>query len=126
MVAALEWALKQLRELLGNPESIPETVLMFALEDTAERIRNYCHIDEIPDGLAHTWVRMTLDLVRNEGFGSASLPNGVKSISMGDTSTSFGNVSDSSYTDSLLKSYEATLRRYRRLEFRCGCRKNGD
>lgn len=126
MAAVLEQALEQLRHLLGNPEEISEEILKFALEDTAEHVQNYCHIDEIPDGLMHTWVRMALDLVRNESFGSASLPNSVKSISMGDTSTSFGNISDSSYAGSLLKTYEKTLRRYRKLEFHCGCRKSGD
>lgn len=126
MAAVLEQALEQLQNLLGNPEKISEEILKFALEDTAEHIRNYCHIDDIPDGLMHTWVRMALDLVRNECFGSASLPNGVKSISMGDTSTSFCNISDNSYAGSLLKTYEKTLRRYRKLDFHCGCRKSGD
>ena len=81
-----------------------------------ETILNYCNLDELQEGLIHTAYRMAVDLYRYEHPGEAAAPVMVKSISEGDTSTSFGDASEI-LKDSILKNYRAQLNRYRKLRW---------
>ena len=89
----------------------------FALQDAEETVKNYCNLEEIPKGLEHTVMRMAMDLYRNEQFGDSTVPMAVKSISEGDTSTSFGTIESSGYAQTLLKNYQKQLNRYRKVGF---------
>ena len=62
-------------------------------------------------------MRMAMDLYRNEQFGDSAVPMAVKSISEGDTSTSFGTIESSGYAQTLLKNYQKQLNRYRKVGF---------
>ena len=92
-----------------------EAKIRFALQTAQETILNYCHLEEVPSGLNVTMYRMALDVYRNEQLGSDEVST-VKSVTVGDTSTSFGGVA-SDYAQSLLKDYEMSLRQYRRVVF---------
>lgn len=110
--------LERLKELLGMKpgETDNDAVLVFTMDTVQETILNYCNLDELPEGLIHTAYRMAVDLYRYEHPGEAAAPVMVKSISEGDTSTSFGDASEA-LKDSILKNYRAQLNRYRKLRW---------
>lgn len=106
-----------LKGLLGVSEEGQEPALEFALKDAEETVKNYCNLGELPKGLEHTVLRMAMDIYRNEQFGDSAVPVAIKSISEGDTSTSFGTAESSGYAQSLLKNYKKQLNRYRKVVF---------
>lgn len=105
-----------LKSLCGITDTSKDTLIDFALADAEEIIKNYCHIDSVPDGLNNTMVRMAADIFRNDATGSQTAPQNVTSVSRGDVSTSFGALS-TDYTESLMKNYEKSLNAYRKLVF---------
>lgn len=106
----------KLKTLLGLTDSEKDVLVEFALENAGETVKNYCHIEEIPEGLTTTVLRMAADIYRNEQMGSAEVPQAVSSVSIGDTSTSF-KTSGTEFSESIMKNYKAVLKRYRRVEF---------
>ena len=113
--------LSRLKQLLGIDEgdTSKDVSLSFVISDVEEIIKNYCHIEEVPDGLLNTAYRMAIDLYRNEKPGQEEAATGaVSSISEGDTSISFKQSVDDNFKDTLLKKYKFSLNRYRRVVFR--------
>ncbi len=108
---------KKEKALLGITENENDALVQFALESAEEIIKNYCHIDGVPEGLNTTMYRMAADIYRNEQFGQQGSISRVTSISEGDTTTSFGGM-ESEFTKGLLKDYDMALRQYRRVVFR--------
>ena len=101
--------LAKLKELLGIEDHSRDMVLAFVIADVEETIKNYCHVEKIPDGLLHTGYR-------NENIGSETGAAGsVSSISEGDTSVSFHQYADDSFKDTVLKNYKSSLNRYRKV-----------
>lgn len=86
------------------------------------RIKNYCQISSIPEGLVFVWVSMVIDVLKAEHstikeIGSA-IDKGDKSIKIGDTSISPAKSSTSnpkSAIDVIVLNYAVDLNRYRRL-----------
>lgn len=109
----------KLKELLGIEDESKDVILEFVIADVEETIKNYCHVDEMPDGLQNTGYRMAMDLYRNENIGSESTAVGsVSSITEGDTSTSFRQYVDDNFKDTVLKNYKSSLNRYRKVVWR--------
>lgn len=107
---------KKLKILLGIADSDKDVLIGFSLKSAEEVIKNYCHIEEIPEGLSATILRIAMDIYRNEQPGSSSVPMAVQSITEGDSSTSFGTAQESViYAETLLKNYKKQLNRYRRV-----------
>ena len=80
--------LVKLKALLGIEDDSKDVILEFVIADVEEIIKNYCHVEEMPEGLVNTGYRMAMDLYRNENIGSETAAVGaVSSISEGDTST---------------------------------------
>ena len=110
--------LDKLKLLLGIEDMSKDDILKFIMNDVEETIKNYCNVEELPEGLLNTSYRMAMDLYRNENVGNdASASGPVSSISVGDTSTSFRQYADDNFKDTILKSYTRTLNRYRRVVF---------
>lgn len=109
--------LDRLKALLGITGVEKDVFLDFALENAEETIRNYCHIDDIPKELNTTVLRMAVDLYRSENIGSESGAETVKSISQGDTSVTLEAAGGTDYKQSILKNYEAQLRKFRKLRW---------
>lgn len=106
----------KLKQLLGidRMDDSKDVLIEFVLEDTATIILNYCNLVSIPEGLKTTWLKMAMDLYRNENLGNEESSKYVSSILEGDSSVSFKtNYSD--FKDSLLKDYISQLNRYRRV-----------
>ena len=110
--------LEKLKALLGISDESKDAVLDFIIEDVEETIKNYCQIEEVPQGLINTAYRMAMDLYRNENIGSEDCALGsVSSITEGDTSTSFRQYADDNFKDTVLKNYKPQLNRYRKVVF---------
>lgn len=104
-------------EVKSKENSTIDTILEFIIADIQEIIKNYCHVDEVPEGLLNTSYRMAIDLYRNENIGNESSSGSVASINEGDTTISFRQYVDDNFKETLLKSYSRTLNRYRKLVF---------
>lgn len=110
--------LEKLKSLLGIEDESKDVTLEFIISDAEETIKNYCNLEEVPEGLLNTSYRMAMDLYRNENVGhEESALGSVSSISEGDTSTSFSHSADDNFKDTILKNYTKTLNRYRRVVF---------
>lgn len=107
--------IKKVKSLAGIPDA-KDVIVEFALDSAEETVKNYCHLEEIPEGLHNTLIRMAVELCRQEDYGSADGAHPVKSVTIGDTSTTFGDHS-SEYKESVLKKYEKTLNSYRKVVF---------
>lgn len=108
---------EKLKVLLGITPNEKDSQVEFVLETAEETVKNYCHIEEIPEGLSNTVIRMAMDIYRNEQPGESEVPLAVKSISEGDTSTGFGAAESAGYAESVLKDYRGQLNRYRKVVF---------
>lgn len=108
-----------LKQLLGFAEDNTEkdVLVTFAQENAEELVKNYCHIEEIPEGLSKTVLRIAMDIYRNEQPGGSEVPQAVKSVSVGDTTTSFGTAESQGHSESILKDYKRQLNRYRKVGF---------
>lgn len=109
---------KRLSALLGlkEPDEAASAHVEFVLENATDTVKNYCHINEIPEGLETTVLRMAMDIYRNEQLGNDDVPRSVSSVQIGDTNTSFKE-STTVFLDSIMKNYKAVLNRYRKVEF---------
>lgn len=108
--------LGKLKGLLGIPEedASQDIPLQFILDDVEETVKNYCSLDDVPEGLINTAYRMAVDLYRYDRPGGEEAPVMVASISEGDTSTGFVNAAEA-LSGGILKDYQGQLNRYRRL-----------
>lgn len=110
--------MEKLRDYLGIQDSSKDSMLEFIIADVEETIKNYCNLEEMPEGLLFTSYRMAVDLYRNENLGQEESAAGtVSSITEGDTSISFSKSTESDFKNTLLKNYEKTLQRYRKVAF---------
>lgn len=101
-----------------NDKKNADIILEFIINNVEEIIKNYCHVEEVPEGLLNTAYRMAIDIYRNENVGSPESASGsVASINEGDTSISFRQYVDDNFKDTLLKNYNKSLNRYRKLAF---------
>lgn len=108
--------LLKLKKLLGIEGAEEDFELQFILDDVESKVLDYCHIEEIPNGLQTTCYRMAMDIYRNENFGQEKIEAEVSSISEGDTSVSYKTrTQDTSYVESILKEYRTQLNRYRKV-----------
>ena len=103
-----------LKKLTGF--SFCDEVYNFAAEEAQEIVKNYCNIDEIPQGLEHTTIKIAADILRRGQYGSGDVPVIVSSVKVGDTTTSFTPLSDGE-TNEVIANYEKMLNRYRRVTF---------
>lgn len=112
--------LKKMLMILGksNPTSGETELLQFVLDLAIDKVKNYCHIEAIPKGLENTVVRLAVDLLRIEGYGSEEKPKEVTAVRRGDVSTSFASVSTSENIQSdFLSKYKGELNSFRKLKW---------
>ena len=94
--------LERLKLILKN--EVSDELARFLLDLAEEKIKNYCNIDTVPEGLSHTWLEMAAALSENRNGGAVS------SIKEGDTQINY-----STTADEILDSYKPQLNRYRRI-----------
>lgn len=109
--------LEKLKQLLGIEDNSKVFALEFAIERVENTIKNYCNIKEIPSELNTTVISMAIELYRIENFGSEEEGKDIKSIQVGDTSTTFETKSSKDISKKLLKDYKAQIDPFRRLRW---------
>lgn len=110
--------LERLNNLLGITEENPNPYTEFALEDAKNKVLNYCNIEEIPQQLETTVIRLAMDIFRGGGYGEETVTGQVVSVKRGDTSTTFADTSKSEAIDTdYISKYRAILNSYRKLRW---------
>lgn len=111
--------IRKLKKLLGidTDDNSMDFALEFVLSEVEESIKNYCNIDEIPDGLLNSGYHMAMDLYRkiNPGQGEEALS--VSSITEGDASISFNKAAGEATVSSIMEQHKASLNRFRKVRF---------
>lgn len=112
--------------------AITEPDIQLAVDEVEEVIKNYCSIDEVPEGLKYTWANMSVDLVRYQYESSISADDvlagidasDVSNLKIGDTQIALqGNNSERSKTlkshrpnlDQIVMNNKQQLNRFRRM-----------
>ncbi|WMM24052.1 phage head-tail connector protein [Tissierella sp. MB52-C2] len=109
--------LEKLKQLLGMKDDSKDFILEFTIEKVEDTIKNYCNIKEIPVELNTTVLSMAIELYRIENFGNEEEGKDVKSIQVGDTTTTFETKISKDISKQLLKDYKAQINPFRRLRW---------
>lgn len=109
--------LEKLKQLLGIKDNDKDFILEFTIERVEDTIKNYCNIKEIPEELNSTVLSMAMELYRIENFGSEEEGKDIKSIQVGDTTTTFETNKKIDISKELLKDYKVQLDPFRKLRW---------
>ncbi|SDX89668.1 phage head-tail connector protein [Tepidimicrobium xylanilyticum] len=109
--------LEKLKLLLGIKDDSKDAILEFTIERVEDTIKNYCNIEEIPEELNTTVLSMAMELCRLENFGNVEGKKDIKSIQVGDTTTTFETNKSIDISNELLKDYKAQLAPYRKIRW---------
>lgn len=117
--------------LLGLKDSdglddVKAEIIDFVYDVVADEVLNYCHLQELPEGLKNVLASMVVDLYRLGDFGRETLSRVPTGIKRGDVSISYerNNERSSGYhrnaayilaNTALMKDYYKQLNAYRRL-----------
>lgn len=114
--------LELVRMLVGD-NSLSEDLINFYINLAEDFIKNYCHIDVIPEALMNTKIQIAaIKLRANSEEGQSSLGAGVSSVtSVSDSgqSISWGRVTSSKNfigDDDLISTFGSILDRFRRID----------
>ena len=114
---------KEVVRMLINDDSLPDTLIDFYLTLADEFIKNYCHLDEVPEALQNTKIQIAaVKLKANSDEGQSSLGAGVSSVtsvSEAGQSISWGRVTSSKNfigDDDLITTFGSILDRFRRFD----------
>lgn len=109
--------LEKLKQLLGITDDSKDFVLEFTIERIEDTIKNYCNIEEIPAELNNIVLSMAMELYRIENFGSEEVGKTIKSIAVGDTTTTFETNTGKDTIKGLLKDFESQIDPFRRVRW---------
>lgn len=109
--------LEKLRLLLGITDESKDFILEFTLERVEDTIKSYCNIKEVPVELSSVAISMAMELYRVENLGSEEDGKDIKSISVGDTTTTFETKSSKEISKELLKDYKAQIEPFRKVKW---------
>ena len=103
----------------GLLPSLPQETLDFACGLVMEQICGYCHLTEVPDGLAHTAALMVRSLVDSVQLQQENMQPTAKGVSRGDASFSFATAAEQlaalASAGTFLLDYQAQLNAYRKM-----------
>lgn len=74
------------KALPTNPDQDP---LGDVLLDAVQDVKNFCNLEELPEALHSTVVRIAMDMWRGAGYGQDAAPKQVTAVKRGDVQTSF-------------------------------------
>ena len=95
--------------------SFKESIIIIALQEVEQVIKNYCRVPQVPKALTFTWCNMALDLLIYEHEANlVSDQNQIDSaditdIKIGDTSVSVGSKSSNTQRSKILSSHKYNL-----------------
>lgn len=114
--------LSLVKSRLGLQDANNDGLLEPYVLEIEQRILDYCHIAEVPDGLKFVWSSMSIDLIKSEQQAipeiAAVSSNGVEA-KIGDTTVkeSSGGAVGKSSLDAIVLNYRINLHRYRKLRW---------
>lgn len=76
-------AIDTVKILLGMTDSDSDEMLEIIIGETEEYIKDYCHVEDIPQKLKSMVPFMAADLYRAKSYGMAELPSDIKSLTQG-------------------------------------------
>ena len=113
----------ELVKMLINDDGLSDDLINFYLALAEDFIKNYCHLDEVPDALHNTMIQIAAVKLRaNSDEGQSSLGAGVSSVtsvSEAGQSISWGRVTSSKNfigDDDLITTFGSILDRFRRFD----------
>lgn len=125
MIAAADvWDIVKLRLDLADESQKP--LIDTYIAEIEHRIKHYCNIRRLPDGLLFVWSSMTVDAVRVDLSNVdeiADTVGGGSNIKVGDTSVSSGSSgsgvtnTSKSVIDQVVLNYKADLNHYRKIRW---------
>lgn len=114
--------LKNLKLLLGQKGDENNDFLMLQLDTVVQKVLNYCHREDLPEGLELVVAEMTANVVRSSlSSQGESGEQKVVSIKRGDTTIQYSsgesyNAMTGAGGADFIKNYIAQLNAYRRLK----------
>lgn len=115
--------LEEVKVLLGisKDDRSKDDIITFIIRRVEKRVCNYCNLKNVPKGLEETILFMVVDAYRSTQYGQEKVDDEVKSISKGDTSTSFKTpteiISESIKTPHFINEYKSELNAFRKLRW---------
>lgn len=109
--------LDKLKLILGITDSNKDALLEFAISRVEETIKNYCNLEAVPAELNNVVLSMAMELYRIENFGSEEVGKTIKSIAVGDTTTTFETNTDKDTIKGLLKDFKSQIDPFRRVRW---------
>lgn len=114
---------RELVKLLVGDDALSDDLISFYLSLAEDFIKNYCHLDEVPEALHNTLIQIAaVKLKANSDEGQSSLGAGVSavtSVSEAGQSISWGRVTSSKNfigDDDLITTFGSILDRFRRFD----------
>ena len=109
--------LEKVKLLLGITDNNKDFILEFVISRVENAIKNDCNLDKIPVELEDVVLNMAIKLYRLENFGSEEAGQTVKSIAVGDTSTTFETHESNDLAKCLIKDFKAQIAPFRRVRW---------
>ena len=101
--------LEKLKQLIGITDDTKDFILEFTIERIENAIKDYCNIKEIPEEINNAVLSMGMELYRAENFEGEEEGKDIKSIQVGDTTTTFETNKKIDIPKEFLKNYKAQL-----------------
>ncbi|WP_028559023.1 hypothetical protein [Paenibacillus pinihumi] len=125
ITAADVWPIVKLRLALADDSHQP--LIATYIAELEHRIKHYCNIERLPDGLLYTWASMVVDAVRvdlpNVDEIDDTVGGQASNVKVGDTSVSGGGSgggltnTTKSVIDRVVLNYQHDLNRYRKMRW---------
>lgn len=100
---------------------VDDKLLGFTASLVEDSMKNYCHVESVPDGLNNVAAAMVVDALRQHQFGKSELEPEVKGVSRMDASFSFASASEQMQrvisNPGFTQNYKAQLNAYRKLRW---------
>ncbi len=128
----LAWLKAYITNHTKDGETYDDSIVLEALEEVEQYIKNYCRIPRVPNALKYVWANLALDLLRTqfpevlEGAGGGTTTDAVvtgtvSAIVRGDTEVRFSAKDDGNgggyvhkpEMDDLVYNYKGILQRFR-------------
>ena len=88
-----------------------DNVDQFTFDYTERLIKNYCHLDYIPEELEETLIDMVCEIEKTRGYGQSEKTGAIGAITEGDISVSFKDISENMLD---IKDFRKQLENFRR------------
>ncbi len=101
--------LERLKLLLGITDESKDFALEFVIRNVEDNIKSYCHLKEVPVELENVVLSIAMELYRIGNYGSEEAGQAIKTIAVGDTTTTFETHTSKDTMEGLLKGFRSQI-----------------